>query len=281
MNCEAVKWARAQNVRSASAGRLLIEIAALSEDGQCSRTQAELGRLCKLSERQTRTLIAQLAEDGVIRRTRVGGTGKGRAPDVYELVGFEATRQPAIVAASVPAKIAGSPEATGNNKQVAATGNRQELPVAPKATGEDCRTTLPVAATGNAPPRTPYKNITLPLELNPETPELDGEGGAGGAPKRRAKPKFTATDATMPSEPSAKMREFASGKGFVNGSVDRMFEQWRNHHIAKGTVLADADASFRTWVGNQIDWGKGPAQSSNAPPVGRVERGIYPMVYKG
>jgi hypothetical protein len=38
------------------------------------------------------------------------------------------------------------------------------------------------------------------------------------------------------------------------GPAQEMFEAWKNHHQAKGTAIADLDASWRTWVNNQAKW---------------------------
>lgn len=40
----------------------------------------------------------------------------------------------------------------------------------------------------------------------------------------------------------------------VNPKV--IFENFKNHHIAKGSQFADWRAAFRTWVGNEVKWKK-------------------------
>lgn len=35
-----------------------------------------------------------------------------------------------------------------------------------------------------------------------------------------------------------------------------IFENFKNHHLAKGTQFADWRAAFRTWVGNEVKWKK-------------------------
>lgn len=104
------------------------------------------------------------------------------------------------------------------------------------------------------PPTTPSKNKTpLPLEKEEEVCfALNGDN----APKRRSrrKPKLVATDETMPREPTRKMLEHAAENKFYNGTVERMFAKWRDHHISRGTEIADYEASWRTWVSNAIDF---------------------------
>lgn len=257
-NCTAVAWALDQNVPSASASRLLIEIARRSSGGRCASTQIVLGTACKLSERQTRTLLASLVDCGVVKRTRQGGAGQGRQPDVYELVGYvesQAEEQPAETADW-------------------ATGNGQSLPVAPLATGNFDRQKLPVEATGNASPTPPYiKTTTSNTEVSSDRPELGVEGGLGETPfalepprtktrKPRRAARQVATEDSMPAEMTIRMVSDAAAAGYVNGSGQALFRQWRDGHIAKGTEIANHEASFRTWIGNAPKFGNPPPKAS-------------------
>ena len=63
-----------------------------------------------------------------------------------------------------------------------------------------------------------------------------------------------------------KMREYAAKKGIRNGRVAEVFEQFRNHHSARGTVMADWPAAWRTWVGNEIRFH--PPQQKSDPRSG-------------
>lgn len=38
------------------------------------------------------------------------------------------------------------------------------------------------------------------------------------------------------------------------GPAQEMFEAFKNHHVAKGSLFADWDAAWRTWVDNQVRW---------------------------
>lgn len=149
--------------------------------------------------------------------------------------------------------------------------NAEVTPLA-VVSSEPKQTTTDGAVTGlrgvvTSPPTPPYKNIT-PLsktELNPETPAPGFEGGPGetlfgeelppkGKRPSRAKPKRRATEETMPVEMTPRMREHAAASGFINGTVTAMFAKWRDHHIAKANEIADYEASWRTWVGNAIEF---------------------------
>lgn len=58
---------------------------------------------------------------------------------------------------------------------------------------------------------------------------------------------------------SLKDRQHAAAKGLDPKTITAISEQFRDHHLAKGTVLANVSAAWRTWVGKHIGWnGTGP-----------------------
>ena len=146
-----------------------------------------------------------------------------------------------------------------------------------------------------APPTTPYKNKT-PTEdavLNPETPELGGEGGLGEegfalapfadpAADSGARKPPPATDANMPREMTARMRWDATQKGFKNGSGEEQFRKWRERNIAKGTRIKDHEQSFRNWCGKANEFRGRNAQHADgrrADAQPRYRNGIRPNPY--
>lgn len=149
------------------------------------------------------------------------------------------------------------------------------VPSEPKQTATDGVVTS-LRGVVTSPPRPPYKNITLTLEDNLQTPEGDGDRGLGKEegfaldgdepkkPKRpsRAKIRYRATEASLPSEPTAKMLAHAAKSGFVNGTVAAMFAKWRDHHISRATEIADCEASWRTWVANAVEFRKRDADKA-------------------
>lgn len=63
------------------------------------------------------------------------------------------------------------------------------------------------------------------------------------------------------------MREYADKRGYKfeigpsfaynktrPGPAQDMFTAFKNHHAAKGSMFADWDAAWRTWVDNQVKW---------------------------
>lgn len=288
MNCAAVDWARRQDVRSASAGRLLIEIAAEQKDGRCSLSQVELGRRCKLAERQTRTILRQLEEDGFVARARHGGEGKGRAPDSYVLVGF---RQPAMIAESH--------DTTGNETQVEATGNRQIMPVAwggnrqPEApyegaTGNLDRQSLPIAATGNSAPTPPnIITTTSTSQDNPPPTELGGDGvfalTSSDAPKRAGSNRGSRM---VPGwRPSQASIDYATDRGIINGWCEATLENFVDYWLGvpgQRGIKSDWEATWRNEVRKeQRDQRHKPKQGGGFSAHSRraPTNGISKMVY--
>jgi len=50
---------------------------------------------------------------------------------------------------------------------------------------------------------------------------------------------------------SERAREIAASKNFVNGSAEGVWEAFRDYHVANGSLFADWDAAWRTWLRNQ------------------------------
>jgi hypothetical protein len=100
-------------------------------------------------------------------------------------------------------------------------------------------------------------------ELNKDNKETKDIGGAFAPPaerKSRKKPSQPMPDIFPMTD---KHREYAakngfkdkSGNGFVgftDGPAVQMFVAFKNHHIAKGSIFADWDAAWRTWVDNEV-----------------------------
>ena len=80
--------------------------------------------------------------------------------------------------------------------------------------------------------------------------------------------KRVASDATLPPSLTEPMARYAADSGFVNGRAEALFGAWRDHHISRATPIADPEASFRTWVRNEIKFNPrstGHAQQPSQP----------------
>ena len=75
-----------------------------------------------------------------------------------------------------------------------------------------------------------------------------------------AKPKRAKARAQMPDDWSLDQQDFdhATERGFLPTKIHEMSAAFANHHRAKGTLMADWHAAWRTWCGNEIKFhGKG------------------------
>lgn len=105
---------------------------------------------------------------------------------------------------------------------------------------------LPVAD-GNAP------YLFLSSSESPEKEKKEREP--------RSRPRSTLPpDWKLPPE----YRTYAMDHGFGHGQVERIATKFFNYHRAKGSKMADWLAAWRTWIGNQIEWG-------NQRPGGRPD----------
>lgn len=75
----------------------------------------------------------------------------------------------------------------------------------------------------------------------------------------RAKPRSRFPDAATALGSAGLI--YALDEGLTEHEAHGEFDAFRNHHIGKGTLMADWSAAWRTWVGNAKRWGRvGKAQ---------------------
>lgn len=100
--------------------------------------------------------------------------------------------------------------------------------------------------------------------INKQINNIGGASAPGAEKKSRKKPARPMPDIFPMSEA---MRAYAEKRGyryeippsFTNfkarpGPAQEMFEAFKNHHAAKGSIFADWEAAWRTWVDNQAKW---------------------------
>lgn len=81
-NCALLQWAALQNHLSPHLQGVLLRLVSLmGDDGSLSLSQTAIAPLINMGERQTRAAIKELVSEGLIKRTRQGAVGRGRAPD--------------------------------------------------------------------------------------------------------------------------------------------------------------------------------------------------------
>lgn len=88
-----------------------------------------------------------------------------------------------------------------------------------------------------------------------ETETEERESGASGAdadkPTRKKPVRPFPEDFALDEEMAAYSR-----KHLPAIRPQTIFENFKNHHLAKGSQFADWRAAFRTWVGNEVKWKK-------------------------
>jgi len=61
-------------------------------------------------------------------------------------------------------------------------------------------------------------------------------------------------------------KSYAAERGLVGDYARDVFDNFKNHHEAKGSVMADWDAAWRTWVGNEIKFNGRKLPPRGEPP---------------
>lgn len=117
---------------------------------------------------------------------------------------------------------------------------------------------------GNPPSDTPPTN-GQPESNTDRTSKQSNKGSKGGQKKRGSQ----IPESWVPNE---KHREMAAK---TSTDVAEQVDNFRDHHKAKGSVMRDWDAAFRTWLRRTAKWAAEAAAKSGttgqAPPMARDE----------
>jgi len=111
---------------------------------------------------------------------------------------------------------------------------RQISPAANIAVGKKCQKPAAKIA-GPEPTIEPTKDITRPKAIK--------------APKAKAR-----TSLSEDWKLGDRDREYALSEGVPAARLEREVQRFRDHHISKGSLMADWSAAWRTWVGNYLKW---------------------------
>lgn len=253
MNCAAVEWALAQDAPSSSAKLLLVAIASRTEGGSLRASQAELARIVQLTDRQVRTLLKLLVAAKLVKRTSNPGVGAGRVADTLAI----AFGQPEVQTEEIAACLKSEPKSKAVAKP--RQGSRKSIPQQPEIIAarqaEVFDGTVEELGQPEAPP---MRNNSTPQELNLQTVELVA------LPATPAKRRKRGGQFNPAWELGEEGRAFANGIGFLNGSADALFDRFKDHHLGKGSIMADWSAAWRTWVRNEFAW-KGAPNNDHTP----------------
>jgi hypothetical protein len=60
-------------------------------------------------------------------------------------------------------------------------------------------------------------------------------------------------------------KQYAAKHGFSTTDAERMFQRFRDHHLAKGSTFADWPAAWRTWVNREVEFKRANESATQFP----------------
>lgn len=96
-----------------------------------------------------------------------------------------------------------------------------------------------------------------PPSPTPPTPPKSPQPAPTPASPKKSSSRRVSERARVPEDwhPTERTVEIVLGyKHIVPDDIETELRRFKNYHQAKGSVFADFDAAFRTWMGNQSDW---------------------------
>lgn len=90
--------------------------------------------------------------------------------------------------------------------------------------------------------------------LNYSATDLPLPNGSVAPPRLKARPSRVRGRSVLPPnwQLSERGRAYAAEHGFDGRRAEQMAERFKNHHQSRGTLIADVEATWRTWVLNQV-----------------------------
>jgi hypothetical protein len=252
MSWQATSWAKEQRTGSPSLKATLLCLAdyADPETHSCFPSQSVLASHVEISVRTLRTNLGTLEEMGLIaRRHRESRTG--RQTDAYTLK-IDAQSPAADLADGGSAE--GEPTGKAHRQTVAA----QESTLEEDSPQVFARRVQPKPETVVRSPSTEHLK-QKPVE-SPRARVVEGLELTGTAERRqRSKPR-TGIPSTWNPDPAGVA--YAEKAGMNRLIIDREAGKFRNHHMAKGSLMADWNAAWRTWCDKAIEFSTGPRYSA-------------------
>jgi hypothetical protein len=238
----------------------------LAEDGRATISKAELGLVVGIGERQVSNIIRALEGKELIQRQRVAGASRGANCYVIGPANRKSISERKAVADEKP--VAERQPVSGN-----------QLPNGNQATDFEL---VGEPEPKKKAPHTLKRKTTPTQTSESQTQSKDSgmKGGLGGKTSR-VKLRFFATDATLPTELTPRMLQDAVKHGFLNGSAEQQFKEFRDYHIGRGTEMADVEAYFRTWLGKSNEFaGRNQRREIRSAPS-TSSSGVRPFLYGG
>ena len=114
----------------------------------------------------------------------------------------------------------------------------------------------------NAPAERTHTQSQSQLESQLE--ERKNPAPSGAVPRK----KKTRTAINPEASISQSQKDHALERGIHISRIDTIFEKFKNYHSSKGNLMANWDAAWRTWVGNEVERFSAPATQQKSMVYG-------------
>lgn len=115
----------------------------------------------------------------------------------------------------------------------------------------------------------PSRQFRVETETETEYKLKQNKDTEGHTPKPKKKRQTIPIDFCLTDQ----LIEFAKSQG-INGNIQTIFDQFKDHHTNKGTLGLDWPAAWRTWVRNEIKFNSGKSTQSFTDKV-KSERDVW------
>jgi hypothetical protein len=98
------------------------------------------------------------------------------------------------------------------------------------------------------------RNRPLLTDNKPDSKPDVCAADASATPKKKSPKAKARTSLSEDWKLADRDREYALSEGVPAPRLEREVQRFRDHHISKGSLMADWSAAWRTWVGNYLKW---------------------------
>lgn len=113
----------------------------------------------------------------------------------------------------------------------------------------------------------------------PENTSLGADAPQPIPPKTSPEKSRSGTSLSENSNITARMLSDAKARGYDQPATLQLYDQFKDHHLAKGSVMKNWDAAFRTWMANDQKWSANRSQSRGGNFTAREDQRQRTMDY--
>jgi pyocin large subunit-like protein len=259
----APNWAASLRVGDVALKAVLLLLANYADENySCYPSQQRIADETEQSERTVRRQVDLLTEAGLIRReARYNHKGKRTSDRYFLQLGATATKEDIAAAKAriearkgstsqpLPDSVTGSDSAPSTGHQVSDSGSDYRTPEA-VTTGQNAGV-LPDTSDRGIPKESPSNPQTSTTSAADASNEADATGSLPGLTVIEGEGKTAKRRTRLQADwrPTEQMLTWVREK---HPKVDPNVEGpiFRDHHVAKGSTMADWFAAWRTWMAN-------------------------------